>query len=276
MTAQVDVIVPFRNQGAWLRQACASLQRQTMPCWRALLINDQSTPDVVGLAQQLSQAEPRFRLLHLTEPKPAPGPWLARNLGLHSATAPLVSFLDADDLWHPLKLEHQLALHQGEAGQDVLSVCAYHRFDAISLKVEETRTPPPALLRHQLWRGNPIPLSSVIMARPRLLQSGGFRPEHHEDYGLWLRLFHSAHPPRYRCLPKALMAYRLHHQSVSAARYRSILAVNELFRQHMPQRHHRWPALVHWSLERSRVALTKRKSSELPEAFLSLIEDGYE
>lgn len=276
-TAAVDVIVPFRDQGPWLEQTGHSLQRQTCPHWRALLVNDGSGPEALAAAAQLCQSDQRFQLLHRSGPKPAPGPWQARNLGIAAASAPLVAFLDADDLWHPEKLARQLTLHQKVDG--VLSVCSYHRFQSASLALVETRHPPSRLQLAQLLHGNAIPLSTVIIDRTLLLESGGFRPEHHEDYGLWLRLFAAAAPPRYSCLQEPLMAYRLHPQSLSAARYRSLLAVNQLFHQHLTQRRQRWPALLRWGLKRSWQHLSQDRGGGnrnagpvlLPEPFFSLI-----
>jgi hypothetical protein len=38
--ADVTVVVPFRNSGPLLAQACSSLQRQSDHHWQALLVND--------------------------------------------------------------------------------------------------------------------------------------------------------------------------------------------------------------------------------------------
>ena len=139
-------------------------------------------------------------------------------------------------------------LHQQKPCQ--LSVCGYYRFNGSTLRVTEKRIPPTTLNFRTLLQGNRIPMSSVITDRAMLLNAGGFHPEHHEDYGLWLRLFAAAHPPAYCCLPEPLMAYRLHPHSISAARHRSLLAVNELFRQHIPSRKSRWTAVARWGLDR--------------------------
>lgn len=249
MTAPaVTVILPFRNQGRLLAQACASLRRQSLRHWRAVLVDDGSAAEAVTLAMHLCREDGRFQLLQVRDKPPLPGPWLARNLGVKAATSALVAFLDADDLWHPLKLERQLALHR--QSPRLLSVCGYHRFRAETLAVVATRTPPPALDFQALLRGNAIPLSSVVVDRDLVLGAGGFRGERHEDFGLWLRLFAAADPPAYACIPEPLMAYRLHRQSLSAARHRSLPAVARLFRQHLPCRRQRWRALARWTLER--------------------------
>ena len=153
MSTKVEIIIPFRNQGIWLKQACKSLQNQSETNWQALLIDDKSDQENVELAEQIIRQDARFRLLHISTKKIAPGPWMARNLGLEIATAPLVAFLDADDLWHPQKLERQLPFHQ-KTTRDVISVCAYHRFEDSSKKIIQTRTPPNTLTLKQLWKGN--------------------------------------------------------------------------------------------------------------------------
>lgn len=274
MTAAVTVIVPFRNQGHLLLQAAHSLQTQRFGNWLALLINDGSGPDAIATAEALCQRDQRFQLLHAPAAKSAPGPWLARNVGLEASPTRLVAFLDADDLWHPEKLTKQLPLHDHHANR--LTVCGYHRFDAISLQLIETRVPPPKLNFARLLQGNSIPMSTVVVGRDALIAAGGFHPEHHEDYGLWLRLFSQNSPPDYRCLPSPLMAYRLHVKSVSAARHRSLFAVNQLFRQHLPRRRERWPALARWTMERIRNqagVLQKQQQGlqALPEPFHALI-----
>ncbi|MEX1316084.1 MAG: glycosyltransferase family 2 protein [Synechococcaceae cyanobacterium] len=272
----VTVIVPFRNQGPLLLQACRSLQGQTQARWQALLVNDGSGQEAVAAAERLCGADRRFRLLHVPDPAHFPGPWLARNLGLERASTRLVAFLDADDLWHPQKLEQQLPLHTPR--HPLLSVCSYHRFRADSLTVVETRHPPQRLDFGELLRGNPIPCSSVIVDRGLLLAKGGFLPERHEDYGLWLRLFAAADRPAYRCLARPLMAYRLQSDSLSAARHRSLVAVNGLFRQHLPRRRQRWPALLGWGLGRVRGSLSRRikpgSGEPLPQPFRSLAGPG--
>jgi hypothetical protein len=109
-----------------------------------------------------------------------------------------------------------------------------------------------------------IPLSSTIVATDLLRQatgqdgdvdSGPFQPEHHEDYGLWLRLFSLRPQLRYRCLRAPLMAYRLHADSVSAQRWRSHRAVSRLLAQHSRHRLHRALLLGRWAGARMAVQL---------------------
>jgi teichuronic acid biosynthesis glycosyltransferase TuaG len=244
---QVSIVLPFRNQGPFLAQACRSLKAQSMREWECLLVNDGSGLQARLVAEAISTSDDRFRLLHVPNDNHFPGPWLARNHGLLNARSELIAFLDADDLWHPYKLERQLPLHTDQGIE--LSVTGYHRFHETTRILSETRRPPLTLEYRRLLRGNCIPLSTVIINRGWLEQP--FRPERHEDYGLWLRLFARKPPPRYGCLTEPLMAYRLHDSSLSSKRGRSILAVEKLFRSEFHHRGERLVAIAAWALKRT-------------------------
>jgi len=275
----VSVVIPFRDRGALLAQTCASLSRQTLASWEGILVNDGSQPETRALACRLTRADRRFRLLDVSTDRHTPGPWLARNLGIAMSRAPLVAFLDADDLWHPDKLTLQLRLHHGK-GAD-LSVSAYLRFCSRNHREEvvERRTPPSQLTYRELLAGNVLPLSSVIVRRG-LLQAaasgtcGPFRAERHEDYGLWLRLFARCPALRYARLADPLLAYRLHPGSLSAQRWRSHQAVSALLAQHSRNRLEHALLLTRWGLNRVRERWPHRNAGlircrePLPAAYL--------
>jgi hypothetical protein len=110
----------------------------------------------------------------------------------------------------------------------------------------------------------------VLIRRELLIGPAGveaFRPERHEDYGLWLRLFRRRPDLRYARLADPLMAYRLHAGSLSAQRSRSVFAVEKLLREHQPRRlprlllSGRWLALR--LLETARRRLQARHSAGL-------------
>src|SRR5262249_57319122 len=69
----------------------------------------------------------------------------ARNTGIRLSRAPLVAFLDADDVWMPAKLERQLALFRADPELGV----SYTRRLLIN---EESR--PLAYEQPALHRGN--------------------------------------------------------------------------------------------------------------------------
>jgi glycosyltransferase involved in cell wall biosynthesis len=129
--------------------------------------------------------DPRVRLL-----RDADGLARARNIGIRAARAPWVAFLDDDDLWAPDKLRRQLAA--ARAARAGWAYAAAIRIDARGQPLALTPAPPPASLRDELRRGNPIPAAaSNVIARAELLRRlGGFDEELSilADWELWIRL----------------------------------------------------------------------------------------
>jgi glycosyltransferase involved in cell wall biosynthesis len=213
----IAIIVPYRNGAQFISNFVLMLQRQSFMDWICFLVDDQSTDDGALIAAQSVDGDDRFLLLSFSGIKVFPGPAAVRNFALAHVTTSLVAFCDVDDLWHPLKLERQLAFHTFHELD--LSVTGYWRFrDACDFPVVSCRCPPEALSYRKLLGGNPIPMLSVIV-RSDLLKDG--MPEiRHEDFALWLDVFRINPGLRYGCLPEGLAFYRLHSGSITSHRWK--------------------------------------------------------
>jgi len=216
----ISIIVPFRQAGGFLEACCLSIQQQTHPHWEALLIDDGIAHEDNGTAivERFAAADSRFRLINSQRPQgSSPGPWWPRNVGIRAARFSLIAFLDADDLWHPRKLEIQLLALQ----QSCWDICttSYFRFDNQSGYVVERRTPPARLDLAKLTSINTIPLSTMMIRRELLGE--GFHPVIHEDHDAWIRLF-SRGNPNYFNSPEALAAYRLHRHNLTSGLARKL------------------------------------------------------
>jgi teichuronic acid biosynthesis glycosyltransferase TuaG len=239
----VSIITPYRDALRFLPGLVATLQAQTYSEWECLLVDHASTDGGDALAVAITAADPRFH--HLREPDPRPLPALPRNRALAAARGQLICFLDVDDLWHPQKLERQLAFHC--AGGLELSVTAYGRFsgddsafgtypdsEAELPRSLWRRCPPAELKLHQLWLGNPIPMLTVMANRSLLatqdLTVGPFASVRHEDYLLWLQLWQANPRLRYGCLPEILAFHRRHEANLTAQRWRSLMWWYRLYR----------------------------------------------
>ncbi len=111
MRVQVSVVVPCYRCSETIERAVASIAQQTLPPEEVFLIEDCSddegkTLDSLYYLQTKYQAEITLNIIAL---EVNGGPSVARNAGWEAATAPYIAFLDADDAWHPRKLEIQLA-----------------------------------------------------------------------------------------------------------------------------------------------------------------------
>ncbi|RUT04244.1 glycosyl transferase [Dulcicalothrix desertica PCC 7102] len=99
----VSVIVPAYNCESTIIETIVSIQNQTLFDIEIIVINDGSTDNT--LDRLMTIQDKRLKILSY-ENRGLP---TARNRGIAHATSPYISFIDADDLWAPDKLELQVA-----------------------------------------------------------------------------------------------------------------------------------------------------------------------
>lgn len=97
----VSCIIPVYNGERFLAEGIESLLAQTRPPDEIIVVDDGSTDGSADVARSFGD---RVRYVHQENA----GPAAARNRGIREATGDFISFLDADDLWEPTKLERQL------------------------------------------------------------------------------------------------------------------------------------------------------------------------
>ena len=187
MTPEVSVIIPTYNRRAMLLEAIDSVLAQSTPAFELIVIDDGSTDGTSENEHLRRFAETiRIRIDRIDHR----GPAAARNRGVAIARAPLIAFLDSDDLWSPTKLERQLAFVRDNPG------CAISQTNEIWIRNGRRVNPG---LRHRKRAGDIfidslrtclIAMSSVMIRTDLFRSSGGF-DEHMtaaEDYDLWLRI----------------------------------------------------------------------------------------
>ena len=255
--SRVSILCPYRNAAAFLPGLIGSVRAQTHPHWELLLIDDGSSDQGAALVAEAAARDPRIRALRAPA-RPAggrSGPWWPRNQGLARATAPWVAFLDADDLWHPRKLQRQLALHA--ATGCALSVTGYGRFSDGDPRLADWRLPPAAFGYPTLRRVNVIPMLTLLMRRELLAE--GFQPCPHEDYLCWLDLFRRQPDLRGQTVPELLAFYRLHGGNLTAARWSMPLWTYRVYRCHGITRPAAAAGLLPWGFGQAWAAQRSRR-----------------
>src|SRR5579863_5806919 len=101
MTPEVSVIIPTYNRRAMVREAVSSVLAQRDANFELIVVDDGSSDGTSEMLADLKDVK-----VARTEHR---GPAAARNRGVEVARAPLIAFLDSDDLWAPDKLRRQLA-----------------------------------------------------------------------------------------------------------------------------------------------------------------------
>ena len=104
-TPLVSVIIPAFNAGESLRETLESAARQSWQHLEIIIVDDGSTDQTARIAADFCAADERAKLISQSNH----GVSAARNRGIAETRGAWIAPLDADDLWHPEKVERQLA-----------------------------------------------------------------------------------------------------------------------------------------------------------------------
>jgi len=212
--SKVSVIIPAYNAAAHVREAIDSALAQTHQDTEVIVVDDSSTDDTPAIL--LSYGD---RLVVRRQPNA--GVAAARNHGAQLATGDWLAFLDADDVWAPVKIEEQLA-----ATTTPVSYTNRFNFGARGDLPEDQSEVTPLLdgdiFVPLMLRGNFVTTSSVMIRRALFLDLGGFArsPRVCEDWDLWLRV---AARHEFGVVANPLVGYRFTAASLST-NYRAMSA----------------------------------------------------
>ena len=219
----VSVIIPAFNSMPFLATTVASVFAQTVSVQEIIVVDDGSEDDTEDFISHLF-AGSKHKYLRLAENSGSPSK--PRNDGMACATGDYIAFLDADDWWHPKKLELQLqAIDQYKA-----DFCCSGAFSfTTENELEPTERVNSELRRHISLNGlikkNHIKTSSVLLSRSHL-PSFSEDPKGYavEDYKAWLDLFSNSD---YRGIELAsgLFGYRIRQGSLSRSKLKMMRRV---------------------------------------------------
>lgn len=207
----VSVITPAWNAASFLGETIHSAIHQTYTDWEMIVVDDGSTDNTAGVVQALVATDNRIKYIH--QPNGKQGK--ARNTAIAAATGKYLAFLDADDLWHPTKLELQVKAMEAGLG-DVVFCDGWWLKDPAQPEAYPIHTPKgrqdaDAFYKKQL-RGYSIPMLSAMVKKEAVFAVGGFdedlRVQNAEDYQLWLRLSDAGYS--FFGLQDKLFYYRFH------------------------------------------------------------------
>lgn len=199
----ISVIIPAYNQARYVSQSLQSVLNQTYPNFELIVVDDGSTDETPQIIARVQ--DPRVRVIRQANA----GLSAARNTGLRESSAPLVTFLDADDYFLPDKLE--VLLRFLEEHPDTGLVAGKARYiDHLSNTLPSPAMPSTRLDLPELLYENPICVSSILMRRMWLERVGVFDETLRacEDWDMWLRLLAAGCPMAW--VEHEVVAYRIH------------------------------------------------------------------
>jgi glycosyltransferase involved in cell wall biosynthesis len=184
-TGDVSVVIPCYRSEQTVERAVRSALDQTLPAREILAVDDASPDGTASVLGRLAAAHPSLRVVRLERNG---GPSAARNAGWAQAQGRYVAFLDADDLWHPRKLEIQLAFMQ--AAPEFALSAHEHTVGTPPEPSGEARATEIRLA--DLLPGSRFATSTVMLRRD-LPQRYPEDVRRGEDYMLWVRIAAAGH-----------------------------------------------------------------------------------
>lgn len=183
--SSVSVVIPCFRCAATIDRAVASVACQSALPAELILVEDASGDDTLPALHRLKD---RFQAgwIRIVAQSKNSGAGSARNAGWDAARAEYVAFLDADDAWHPKKIEIQLQAMSAHPD----AVLSGHR-SAIGGEMPDPGSPNNVPVRKitfgQLLFANRFVTPSVMLKRAVTFR---FREgqRHMEDHLLWMQI----------------------------------------------------------------------------------------
>ena len=205
----VSVIIPVYNGEKTIKKTIDSVLKQTLTDFELIVIDSGSTDSTFSIISQIQDS--RLRVYSYPKANVA----VNRNRGFEHCLGKFISFLDADDIWAPDKLEAQYnALVESKA------VVAYSFTDAID---ENDKFLRPC--SHAAWSGDVFSQlllddfigsgSNVMIRAEAFTEVGGFDGSlsNAQDTDLWVRL---AAIGDFVAVKKVQVLYRISANSMSS------------------------------------------------------------
>lgn len=216
---EVSVVIPCFKAERYVLATVRSVLAQTVPV-EVIAVDDGSPDQSVRL---LRDSGLPIRLIEQRNQ----GVAAARNTGAAAARGRWISFVDADDIWLPGKLQAQLELLHKTPGAR-MAYSAWHVWHSTEPEPEPEllRSLAAELLQADRWQGPSgdiypdllqdcvVWTSTVVVERNLFDEAGGFDTGLRigEDYDLWLRL--SRLTPILRA-PAPWALYRMHPSNIT-------------------------------------------------------------
>ena len=182
----ISVVIPTYNHGRYVCDAISSVLAQTLTPLEVVVVDDGSTDDT---ADRVKIFGDKIRYVYQKNR----GLSAARNTGIEAARGEWIALLDADDLWHPQKLERQWALKLAQPGLSLIG-CECLTFTDSPPVADAAYTGSPRsqliTLQELVWGVSFGSGSGALIDRKCLDRVGLFDESLRavEDLDLWLRI----------------------------------------------------------------------------------------
>ncbi len=206
---KVSVIIPVYNSMSFLPQTLESVFNQSYKDFEVIIVNDGSTDGINRWITEITDS----RVKYISQQNQ--GLSVARNTGIANAKGMYLAFLDADDLWHPMKLEKQVDIldKNPEVGLVYSWVASVDERGNIKGKIRKNYA--EGNVWHKIIEHNIIECGSNPMIRRICFEKlGNFDPKiaYAQGWQMWLKIAACYH---FKVIKEPLVYYRAHSGNYS-------------------------------------------------------------
>lgn len=190
MQPRFSVVIAAYNAERTVAETLESVLAQSETNFEIVAIDDGSNDRTLEILLDFAKRDRRI----LIASQPNSGVAAARNMGIAKAKGELVAFLDADDIWHPKKLERHFELHESNPQIDAsyarISFCPDRDGPLRAGRTKSSVAETFCTLEDVLIENAVCTMSNLVVRRQALTDIGGFDGEmrHVEDQDLLARL----------------------------------------------------------------------------------------
>ncbi len=228
----VSIIMPVYNTEKYVEQAIESVFAQTYQNIELIVIDDGSTDQSKEKIMNcfLSNCSNVSTSYYYQDNK---GPSTARNSGIKKSTGMYIALLDADDLYHPEKIERQLRFLESHPKIDVI----YNDIQVVDANLNKLNIlqsdgnfPDQDTFLTELLFRQIIPAPAGIMLRRKCLDRVMYNKSliYAEDYDFLIRL---ANDYRFGYEQGAYYICRRHSDNLTNAHHKQVESEREIIKQ---------------------------------------------
>lgn len=193
----VSIIICFLNEERFLEEAIRSVINQNYNNWELILIDDGSADQSTTIALNFEKEYAGKIYYYDHDNHINKGLSASRNHGISKSKGELIAFLDADDVWRPVKLSQQVGVFNENPSIGMLIESSLYWWDWNDSKMDNIlipvgvegnkiyKAPYLTLNLYPLGEGAAPCPSSIMVKREALERSGYFEASFTKEYALY-------------------------------------------------------------------------------------------
>jgi teichuronic acid biosynthesis glycosyltransferase TuaG len=219
----VTIITPSFKAEKYIESTIRSVLLQTYRNWEMIIVDDASPDNSNEIIGGYIERDSRIKLIKLEKNS---GSAISRNAALELASGRFIAFLDSDDIWHPDKLEKQVAFMLKRNAP--ISFTSYELIDKNGISKNHIIHSIDKLTQIDYLKNTIIGFSTSMIDTETVGNYFRMRDiRTRQDASLWITLLGRGYIAE--GMNEVLVKYRVHSQSISSNKVRAAKQVWNLY-----------------------------------------------